>query len=297
MSKRKTIHRSVGEFAVQLMVRAAGDAALKRRKHICPIFRPKNAMEPELIGTGVFLAVGNRRFVLTASHVFGPHGAGHQELHIPNDQTGKLTELVGVYVRSKPEGGRDVDDLNDVGVVLLADTLAAQIEDDNFVRISSVDVDDIGNFHRPYLAMGYPWRVSPKANHRTKMVTASDRSYAADLLSHAELVKFGVRPDTHFLLRYAKRHSRTEFGRDITAPDPDGMSGGPLWRVEPLNSDGEQAFLVGIVIKWYRLQGGLLAIRMPVILAAIEQLCPDVAELIPRSRTLGIQVTSAPLNS
>ncbi len=252
-------------------------------------------MEPELIGTGVFFAVGNMRFVLTAAHIFGAAGVGHQELHIPNYRTGKLTELLGTYVRSKPDDGEDKNDLNDVGVVLLEKSLAAQIEDDSFVKLSSVDVDDTGNFQRPYLAMGYPWRVSPKADRRSRVVTALDRSYAANLLGHERLVKLGVRPDTHFLLQYAKRHAHTEFGQEITAPDPDGMSGGPLWRVEPFAEQGQKSCLVGIILKWFRLQGGLLVVRLPVVLAAIEQLCPDLANLIPRTRTLAIEVTTPPL--
>lgn len=297
MSKRKKPPNAFGELARRVLVRSSAEVAINCRKHICPIFRPRNAMEPELFGTGVFLALGNRRFVLTAAHVFGPVGQGHQELHIPNHQTGKLTELVGTYVRSKPDDGENPNDLNDVGVVLLEENLASQIDDDSFVKISAVDVHDVGSFQRPYLAMGFPWRVSPKADRRSRIVKASDQSYAANLLSHDKLVKLGVRPDTHLLLRYAKRHSKTELGRDLTAPDPDGMSGGPLWRVEPLNGDSPSAYLVGIILRWYRSQGGLLAIRMPVVLAAIEQLCPDVAGLIPRSQTLTIQVTTPPLDS
>lgn len=252
-------------------------------------------MEPELIGTGVFFSIGHRRFVLTAAHVFGPTGKGHQELLIPSYSTGTLTELVGTYVRSKPNGGAGADDSNDVGIVLLDDGFAEQIDTDSFVKLDLVDVDDIGDFQRPYMAMGYPWRVSPKVCRRSKMAKATPFSYAAELLKDEHLLKQGLSPHSHFLLRYAKRHSRNESGRDITAPDPHGMSGGPLWRIEPSNDQGATSRLVGIIIEWHRREGGLLAVRLPVALAGIGQLCPDIAHLIPQTRTLDIKITSPPL--
>lgn len=252
-------------------------------------------MEPELIGTGVFLAIGNRRFVFTAAHVFGPPGEGSQHLYIPSDRTGNLTELLGTHVRSKSNEDSSEHDTNDVGIVLLDDDLAGQINPDSFVRIDSVDVDDIGDFQRPYMAMGFPWRVSPKVCLRSRMATATHWSYATELLRNEDLLKLGLGRKSHFLLRYAKRHSRNESGRDITAPHPQGVSGGPVWRLDQINDRDQTSRLVGIVIEWREEVGGLLATRLPMTLAGIGQLCPDIAHLIPRTRTLAIEITSPPL--
>lgn len=269
--------------------------ASKRRAHVTPIYRAKSATEPELIGTGVFFAIGDRRFVLTASHVFGPPGEGHQCLYIPSHRTGNLTELVGTYVRSNPDKSSGGNDTNDVGIVLLDEGLAEQIEIGAFVTPDLVDVNDIGDFAMPYMAMGFPWRVSPKVCRRSRTAKASIFSYTSELLKHERLQERGLNPQTHFLLRYAKRHSRDRTGRDITAPDPHGLSGGPLWRLEPLNRHGESSRLVGIVIEWDRKEAGLLAFRLPLILAGIGQICPELSHLIPKSETLAIQITTPPL--
>jgi hypothetical protein len=297
MAKRKKRHDPLKVAVSNQIFRIAKAEAKHLSNFICPIYRPKTATEPELIGTGVFLAIGNRKFVLTAGHVFGPPGQGHHQLLIPSHTTGNLTELVGIHVRSKTNQDPRADDTNDVGIVLLEDGLAQQVATDAFVSLELVDVDDIGDFLRAYVAMGFPWRVSPRVCRRSKVARATIFNYASELLKHERWCNLGLTPRSHFLLRYAKRHSRNESGRDMTAPDPHGMSGGPLWRIEVSEGRPTACRLVGIVIEWRKECGGLLAVRMPIVFAGIAQLCPEVAHLIPQTRTLDILITSPPLST
>lgn|GEM_PF-2974522 len=296
MAKRKKRNNAyrflISSLVNNLVFGRAKIEASKRKAHVCPIYRAKLSTEPELIATGIFFSIGDRKFVLTASHVFGSSDEGHQYLYIPSHRTRDLTELVGTYIRSTKDKSADANDTNDIGIVLLHEELAAQIESSAFVTMDMVDVYDIGDFTKPYMAMGFPWRVSPKVCRRSRTATASIFSYLSELLGHEKLLKRGLSSRTHFLLRYAKRHSRDHTGRDITVPDPHGLSGGPLWRIEPLNSDGETSRLVGIVIEWDREEGGLLAFRLPLILAGIGQICPEIAHLIPESETVAVKITT-----
>jgi len=295
MSKRRK-RRDPSKEAVSCQVlQMARTDAEERVVHICPIYRPKTQKEPELIGTGFFLAFGERKFLLTAAHVFGPAGEGYQELWIPNPRTGNLTELVGTYARSKPNGGSTENDQNDVGIVLLAQRLAEQIEPESFITSSFLDCDDMGDFRYPYVAMGFPWRKSPRICRRSRVASATPCSYASELLRDEHLKSLGLDSRSHLFLRYDKRHSRSEYRRDLTAPDPHGMSGGPLWRLEPGSGHATRSLLVGIIIEWRKPPGGLLAVRLPIALAGIAKLCPEIANQIPQTQTLPIDITSPPL--
>lgn len=296
MAKRKKKHDPLKVAISNQIFSTARSEAKHLRNYICPIYRPRTATEPELIGTGVFLAIGERRFVLTAAHVFGPVGEGHRQLLIPSHTTGHLTELAGTYVRSKTSENPGADDTNDVGIVLLGHDLVQEISTHAFVSLELVDVDDIGDLRRAYVAMGFPWRVSPRVCRRSKVAKATVYSYASELLKHEKWSSLGLTPASHFLLRYAKRHSRNESGRDMTAPDPHGMSGGPLWRLEVSDDRSTACRFVGIIIEWRKEHGGLLAVRIPIVLAGIAQLCPDIVHLIPQAQTLDITITSSPLS-
>lgn len=295
MAKKKKKRNPFKLLQSYFVLQAANREASKRITHICPIYRPNTVLEPELIGTGVFLAIGNKRFVLTAAHVFGPAGEGHQMLYIPSHTSGNLTELAGTYLRSMPNDDVKRGDSSDVGIVLLDDTLTEQITPESFISLSMVDVDDVGNLRRPYLVMGFPWRVSPKVCRRTRIATAKAFSYATELFNNEHLQNLGLSPASHFFLRYAKRHSRNQHGQDLTAPDPHGLSGGPVWRMEPADVQGETSKLAGIIIEWHRNEGGILAFRLPLVLAGIGQICPEIAHLIPQARTVNIVITSPPL--
>jgi hypothetical protein len=114
--------------------------------------------------------------------------------------------------------------------------------------------------------------------------------YTANILPDAKLAEIGVHRGSHLLLAFKKRHSRDTIGRDITAPDPYGMSGGPLWRFDIYTGQKPTSRLVGILIEWRDEIAGILAVRMPIVLAGIAHQHPKLGGFIPKTTTVSVTV-------
>jgi hypothetical protein len=279
------------EFMIQQIAREAANESVDLLRHICAIYRADQNGEPEQFGSGVFLAVGSRHFMLTAAHVLDDNA--HSTLYIPSTKTLKLVELKGDSFCSKAVDGDRERDRTDIGVVLLSPDLVDHIGPDAFATVPMVDVDDIGTAGGSYIAMGYPWRKNAKLNRAKRTVKGRPLSYTANILPPEKLKSLGVHQGSHLLLEFDKRHSRDETGRDVTAPDPEGMSGGALWRFDVFGDEPLTSRLVGIVIEWRDELGGILTVRLPVILAGIAHEYPDLAYLVPATFTLGVTVHMA----
>lgn len=271
------------DFVINNLAQGSAQASRDLIRFVRPIYTANSASEPELIGTGVLIAVGQKHFLVTAAHVLDL--TGKSTYYIPTEITGDLVVLEGESVHSVPE--RTVD-LVDIAVVLLSPALVGKLGREIYLSPSDVDLDDVGDPTRVYIAMGYPWRKNVAINRATRRLRASLSAYAANVLPPQILETAGLDQKSHLLVKYRKRHSRTQIGMDVTAPDPHGMSGGPLWRFDPYGPSLQTIQLVGILIEWRRSEGGLLAVRMPLVFAAASRLCPDIEESLPSTRSVSI---------
>lgn len=276
------------EFVISNLAQGAAEAAKTLTEHLRPIYIANSANEPELIGTGVLIAVGSHRFLVTAAHVFA-QGAG-AIFYIPNDVSGDLQVLKGQRASSITNQLRYEDNVIDISVVWLDTSLACQFKPSAFVSPININFDDIGDPTRIYIAMGYPWRKNQRISRITRRLRASVHAYAANIVPSIDLAAAGLQQVSHMMLRYRKRHSRTQDGSDVTAPHPHGMSGGPLWRFDPYGPISGITQLVGILIEWKYSEGGLLAVRMPLVCAAMSYLCPEVADLLPAANLIKVEI-------
>jgi hypothetical protein len=260
------------DFVINNLAQGSAHASRGLIKYVRPIYTANSASEPELIGTGVLIAVGLKHFLVTAAHVLDRTGSS--TYYIPTEETGDLVVLEGKSVHSVAD---HKNDLLDIAVVLLSPALVALLGPEIFLSPSDIDLDDIGEPTRVY-------RV-------TRRLRASVSAYAANVLPPQILEAAGLERKSHLLVKYRKRHSRTLRGEDVTAPDPHGMSGGPLWKFDPYSPSSQIIQLVGILIEWKRPEGGLLAVRMPLVFAAVSRLCPDIEELLPSPKSVIINTS------
>jgi len=290
MAKKRT-KDPLAEFMIQDIAAQAKDEAKDLLKHISAIYRVNSISQPEQSGTGILLHIGDRHFLLTAAHVLDD--TEDYDLFIPSNRSGALIPLEGDSFKSVAPGGNREDDLIDIAVVSLKPQTVDEIGSDSFLSISMVDVDDIGEQGATYIAMGYPGKKNAKANWGKRKYKRIPISYTANILPEEKLSGMGLRRASHLLISFKKRHSRNDAGRDITAPDPDGMSGGPLWRLNTYSDEKPSSRLVGILIKWCTEVGGILTVRLPILLTAIALHCPELAGLVPKTRTLRVCVAEA----
>ena len=279
------------EHVIQKIAGEAANESVKLLRHVCPIYRPDKNGDPEQFGTGVFILAGARYFLVTAAHVLDDNA--ESTLYIPGEKSGALVELKGESFRSKPDDGDRKNDRTDVGVVLLSQDLADEIGREAFLSVKQIDVDETGTPGATYIALGYPWRKNAKLNRSKKSVTRHPLSYTANVLQNKKLAKLGVHNGSHLLLGFDKRHSRNKEGRDITTPNPEGMSGGALWKFDVCGDQTINSRLVGVLIEWTSELRGILAVRLPVILAGIAHAYPDVADQIPQTLTVKVSVHEA----
>lgn len=290
MGKKRTSD-PLAEYMIQKIAAEAEIQSRKLLKHICAIYRVDDKRNPEQYGTGIFLNIGNHYFLITAAHVLDNNSSSM--LYIPGNKSGKLVFLDGEALKSVAEAGDRNNDRTDVGIIVLKSDLVDEIGNDAFLPISMADVDDIGKKGDIYIAMGYPAKRNEKVNLAERTFKRRPISYTANILPDEKLSAVGVHRGSHLLLSFKKRHSHDNSGRDITAPDPHGMSGGPLWRFDVYKKQQPASRLVGILIEWRDEVAGILAVRIPVLLAGIAHHLPGLKKFIPTTKTVAVEVTTA----
>ena len=287
MAKKPT-KDALAEYMIQKIAAQAENESRKLLKYITAIYRVDAAGNPEQFGTGVFLNVGDQYFLVTAAHVLDDNK--DSTLYIPSNQSGNLVILEGASFKSVADGEDRNNDRTDVGVVVLKSDLVDEIGRDSFLPAAMTDVDDIGKQGDIYIAMGYPAQKNGKVDLVKKNFKRRPASYTANILPDEKLAAIGVHRGSHLLLSFKKRHSRDTTGKDITAPDPYGMSGGPLWRFDIYTGQQPTSRLVGILIEWRDEVAGILAVRVPIVLAGIAHQFPKLGDCIPKITTVSISV-------
>lgn len=287
MAKKPT-KDALAEYMIQKIAAHAENESRKLLKHITAIYRVDASSNPEQFGTGVFLNVGDHYFLVTAAHVLDDNK--DSTLYIPSNKSGVLVTLEGASFKSIADGGDRNNDRTDVGVVMLKPDLVDEIRRGSFLPVAMADVDDIGKQGDIYIAMGYPAKKNEQVDLAKKTFKRSPASYTANILPDEKLSAIGVQRGSHLLLAFKKRHSRDTTGKDITAPDPYGMSGGPLWRFDIYTGQQPSSRLVGILIEWRDEVGGILAVRVPIVLAGIAHQFPKLGDCIPKTITVSVSV-------
>jgi hypothetical protein len=234
---------------------------------------------PDPVGSCVLFSVGGRHFVLTASHVLN-HNI-ESSLYV-----GGLTDLVlleGETQRTEAKNSPPVDSF-DIAVVELGPELVNSLGNVKFLTSSDLDPNDVADGRQIYVALGFPWRKTAK-DLSARRVRSPMMSVTA--LSDADLFEtLDVPEHTHVVIPF-DRNNMMKDGQRQTAPKPEGMSGGGLFRSDHLAAyaDGNPvAKLVGILTQ-YRDSGitHMKATRIWILLEAIRFACPELDALLPRA--------------
>jgi hypothetical protein len=252
---------------LQPMVRFLADATVplceaSRRRRVTPA------------GSGVLLTVAGRKYLLTASHVFDNAGARKSLSIIAGRHFVALAQERCWRTKAKTD---TIDDPADLAVVGPDAEHPENWLGTRFIELNEIEPFDDNVERAPttaFLALGYPRTKQPKS--------LRDGSYAAHayhFLTHREDIELGMRAgvtnETHIAVGYERRH----FVGDPAIsemPDPDGMSGGGLWRLpHALSSLTPEASLVGILIEQHSRHGIILASRVAEILHFLRTI--DVA--------------------
>lgn len=257
------------------------NASLHAFRHaLVPLYSHKIG-RPEIIGTGVALAVGDERMLLTAAHVMRDFSDDTVFIAKGDGWAG----LEGVAHKASTPGWRDEeDDRIDAAVFVLNASsrqyLPSCVEPDALLPGTPLGPQEkyiLAGFPRSKLKYDFDrWKVTPRALRfvgRTSPI--------------AKYSGLRARPDLHIVTEFHRERSM-QGGRVITAPSVRGVSGGMLvWApgiMQPTMVGTEG--IAAIFIEWPSPRRHLISTRIDVHLALIRNHLPHVAHLVPEPKSI-----------
>jgi len=220
-------------------------------KHVVPIFRDDEKGRPELLGSGLLVAARQGSFLVSAAHVLDPVRTD-EPLYL-HPRPGCKLRLAGRHFLTLPDAGGDRKrDGLDVGVLRLEGTAAPPYPEVGKLPlpVEALVPGAIPRQRKQYLALGFPSRKS-KVDVARKEVEArlySSLCRSAPAERYAEL---GISTSSHIVLEFNRKRVLERDGQRRSFPNPEGMSGSPLWVLWDTQGKNDPSFTpaVGILVE------------------------------------------------
>lgn len=191
-------------------------------------------------------------------------------------------------------GSREVDRI-DVSFLRLDEATADRLAQTfYFLPFRCIDPNDKIAQSRHYMFSGYPKSRSRLLSPRDHKMSAKAHAFIGRTLSPRSIRAIGFDSETHIAVEFKRREMMDEAGTIVTAPDPDGISGGAVWYGDGDRSKwptGEGLHLVGIGIANLRRHSALVGTRIHFVLEGIRATYPDLREFLPKRNGVSINVS------
>lgn len=227
-------------------------------KHVLPICCDGVRGEPEVYGTALLVSSNDKAFLVSAAHVFDPLKE-EKGLYFYSER-GTKRKLTGELLLSKPpENQQRKQDQLDIGVLRLdGDELPQFPSVEKFaLPINALLPGALPRETKQYFVMGFPATKS-KAHLIEKTFGLNPYGNLSGSIPDTDYQKHGLDPQTHIVMPFNKRSVLSKQGRG-QFPNPNGMSGSPVWLVYDGAgpNDSSRNHVVGILIE-YRAQDRIL---------------------------------------
>ena len=205
-------------------------------------------------GSGSFLKLGDRRFVLTNEHVAKVRRSGAR-LGVRMEGQDNLLVLAGDHVELRWPW--------DLALIPVSDAAWSAVEHCSL----TISVDQISHAH--VAAPTEVFAFSGYAGERTHFIWGEMQFGASTSLAREVELEPDpeIDPRFHFGLSYLPDRATTVVG-DRGLPDPHGMSGSTVWntrfveaKLNSLVSSPEMAIVTGVALGWPSGQGAIAATR------------------------------------
>ncbi len=264
----KKVERKAAQRAYIDIVGGAVQLELVRRATIPLLVHRRGHAAPELLASGVLLAVRGRVYILTAAHIV--EGLGRNILCIELDERIIQIRHEG-YRTPLPKSGTYVDDPVDAAVFPAPDEAIASL----LTRCATLeDLYPVDNAHDvAYAVYGFPLKRSSRSGGilRTDYRCMTIGGLPIDIYDRLDR-----RPDVHILMEKQKRVS-TVAGM-IPQPAATGMSGCGVWILPAHHKSILPPKLAGIFIEKAKGWPAFVATTIRVHLDLISQHEPDLSQ-------------------
>lgn len=268
----------IDEAVFDRTLRSAVGAALERYgSAVRPVLVHREGhRNPEVVGSCVLLAVGDRRFALTAAHV-ADYMIATGTIFIGGSED--VVEITPWNAHGTPsDEGRDDDNL-DIAFSEISDECAAALGDVVWLRPEQVSLQTVpAGSGLLMVASGFPVRDA-ELQYGTTHFDATPHAYPAAVSPAAAYEEHGFDPEANVLVDYDRFRMA---GRSGPTVRPEGMSGGALWHLPSSDlARTDELILVGILIAW-RERGCkvMVATHAVYALVMIAKVHPELRELL-----------------
>lgn len=243
------------------------------------------------VGSGVLFEIGERPFILTASHVFTKLQEvqrAHLPIFMSTAKPGvpfvRLDQVAGYYSINPKDSGHPEDPL-DVAMMILsrqaADALRGRM---HFLHMPELDLDDGLGREGQYLTFGYPHSLLNQRDEERRVVYSP-----LHLISRVYAGGRGALPNHHpeveVVVDFLPDAAKDSEGRPVALPAPHGASGCGIWRIVRADDDYERWHpsmlrLVGIEHTWNRQAHVLRGTRIRYVIAEMARRYEDIRPIL-----------------
>jgi len=254
-----------------------------QKRRVVSIYRQPKEDPPtyvEHLGSGTLMQLAGRYFLATAAHVLDSTDA--YDLGCYAMKEGRLASHVlrGLkHVTPIPEGGRDADKI-DVGVMILDGGDVDFFGPENFYSPTDCELRHRCRITCLYSALGYP-NTKNEPDIRSSKLEKRPFSMSGHGARQEYFKKFGVAEDSHVLIEYDGRKTRTAGGPIQTAPRLTGISGGPTFRFRDYLKEGDQSpKIVGLNIETHKSGSDRLVLSTNIgyVLTAMQRVVEEIQQ-------------------
>lgn len=232
---------------------------------LIPIIDCSDKYNIHVIGSSVLLSFNNRTYLVTASHVIPETDSKTYFLPCAD----RLMALGGHTMRMR---STDEADRHDLLAFAPYPELVTGLSNFTPLQIRSTDIQKMINPDENVAIFGYP--KSRNRKHRQKI----PKFYIQGLTERTAFLdvygKEGYSPDTNILIQFNREKCYTPALEPITHPDPDGMSGGGVWRLFGPSDryNPIEPYLIGIVIEKSRTERYIVVVKLGYIVTILSRL-------------------------
>jgi len=253
---------------------------------VCPLWILVRG-KPDLIGSSTILKVQQTRFLITAAHVID---RSMNQALLVGSPTG-FRQIGGCGKLTLPGSDSRQADRNDIAVIALDEETASFIEAAYAsLPIHCVDANDSFSPGKPYEFYGCPWRKVGSGKSR-RVFEPSIYKFKSRSVAETDYAPLGLSSHKHIAVEFDLKRVVDGNGRAVVAPDPEGMSGGPVWSFVPADSDGQKMWtrrLAGITIEYISKKRTLVGVRINAPLECIRVMFPTLSPSIPANPNLTV---------
>ena len=243
-----------------------------------PLYEGKSAnYTPEGTGTGFVVQVGPYKKLITARHV--TDRLTDKRFYVPHN--GQLRPF-NCHIHRFGQADTDPSqDPLDISVIDLDEQQADQLRQFHFFGLEDFEHQHGLSANCHYAFVGYPSSKND-GNFKTTELSAHLFRYCGVSTTIANHTLLNRQPETHVCIDFSKKSIDTD-GKRFTAPNPYGISGGPVWALgtapQIINASNTATPLIaGMGIEFRK--NTLIAVRGCLILQVIRDLHSDLMDVI-----------------